>query len=345
MAIQKLLFVDTNIWLDFYRHRNEAGLKLLEHLEKVSDRIVVTYQLEMEVKKNRQKAIAEGLRELKSPQRISRPGLFSDAKAVKALEKSIRSADQKVKLLRTRLIKALANPTTHDPVYQACQRIFHRRSDLVLTRDNPARRIIKRQAFRRFILGCPPRKDGDTSMGDAVNWEWMIECAIRRTAELVIVSRDADYGLNIENQTFLNDHLRHEFSERVSKQRRVRLYTLLSEALEHFQVPVSAQEKKGEQQLLAARALHSEALQQTASFVASADVSALAALFLGNKDLQNAARQVVGQIRDMTPEQLEKILESEAPNDREALLKAIRQLEQVVDVVSHSGEAAPPGIT
>jgi hypothetical protein len=33
MAIQKLLFVDTNIWLDFYRHRNEAGLKLLEHLE------------------------------------------------------------------------------------------------------------------------------------------------------------------------------------------------------------------------------------------------------------------------------------------------------------------------
>jgi hypothetical protein len=247
VAIQKLLFVDTNIWLDFYRHRNEAGLKLLEHLKKVSDRIVVTYQLEMEVKKNRQKAIAEGLNQLKAPQSISRPGLFSDAKAVKALEKSIKSAEQNVGKLRQRLIKALENPTTHDPVYKAFQRIFHRDSDLVLTRADPTRRVIKRRAFRRYILGCPPRKDGDTSMGDAVNWEWMIDCAIRKGAELVIVSRDADYGLSIEKRAFLNDHLRHEFYERVSAKRKVLLYTLLSDALDHFKVPVTQQEKKEEE--------------------------------------------------------------------------------------------------
>lgn len=30
--LQKLLFIDTNIWLDFYRARNETGLALLSHV-------------------------------------------------------------------------------------------------------------------------------------------------------------------------------------------------------------------------------------------------------------------------------------------------------------------------
>lgn len=53
MAIQKLLFIDTNIWLDFYRARNEISLKLLKDIEKIADRLIVTYQLESEFKKNR----------------------------------------------------------------------------------------------------------------------------------------------------------------------------------------------------------------------------------------------------------------------------------------------------
>lgn len=71
--VQKVLFIDTNIWLDFYRARNDAGLALLRHAEAISERIVVTYQLETEFKKNRQAAILEGLQELKSPAQIPRP--------------------------------------------------------------------------------------------------------------------------------------------------------------------------------------------------------------------------------------------------------------------------------
>ena len=72
-GIPKLLFVDANIWLDFYRARTEAALSLLRHLETISGQIIVTYQLEMEVKKNRQNAIVEGLRDLKSLEQIKRP--------------------------------------------------------------------------------------------------------------------------------------------------------------------------------------------------------------------------------------------------------------------------------
>ncbi|MFN3545737.1 MAG: PIN-like domain-containing protein [Thiobacillus sp.] len=50
--LQKLLFIDTNIWLDFYRARNETGLALLNHAESVASKIIVTYQLESEFKRN-----------------------------------------------------------------------------------------------------------------------------------------------------------------------------------------------------------------------------------------------------------------------------------------------------
>ncbi|WP_225309270.1 PIN domain-containing protein [Hypericibacter adhaerens] len=250
MAIEKLLFVDTNIWLDFYRARSDAGLALLKHLEAIADRIIVTHQLEMEFKKNRQRAIVDGMQELKPPVNISRPGIFSDAQAVKSLSKSLKTAEANVKKLKQKLGKALKDPAAYDPVYQACQRIFHRQSDLVLTRENPIRRSIRTLALRRFLHGCPPRKKDDTSMGDAINWEWMIHCAIERTAELVIVTRDSDYGLVIDNTPYINDHLRQEFGDRVSQKRKILLYTKLSDALKHFKVEVTPAEKIEEEKLL-----------------------------------------------------------------------------------------------
>jgi predicted nucleic acid-binding protein len=87
MPLPNLLFIDTNILLDFYRARNETGLQLLNHLEAVADRIIVNFQLESEFKRNRQTAILEGMQELKSPPQFSRLGIFSDAKATRMMQK------------------------------------------------------------------------------------------------------------------------------------------------------------------------------------------------------------------------------------------------------------------
>jgi len=249
--LKQLLFIDTNIWLDFYRSRNETGLALLKHAEAVSDRIIVTYQLESEFKRNRQAAILEGMQELKSPAQVPRPGIFSDAKASEVLARSMKEADKRVRALKAKLTKVLDNPAAHDPVYQACQRIFHRQDPLVLTRDDPARHVIRRKAFRRFLHGCPPRKRNDISIGDAINWEWMIHCAKAENAELVIVSRDSDYGIHFENKAYVNDHLKQEFGERVSRKRKLLLYVKLSDALKHFAVPVTAQEEAAEAEIAA----------------------------------------------------------------------------------------------
>lgn len=56
-----LIFIDTNIWLDFYRSRTEAGITLLKHVEAIADRVIVGPQVEMEFKKNRQATILEAI--------------------------------------------------------------------------------------------------------------------------------------------------------------------------------------------------------------------------------------------------------------------------------------------
>ena len=300
-ASKMLLFVDTNIWLDFYRAGSDASLLLLGHTESpaVRDRLIVTYQLEMEYKKNRQGVILGAMKVLTSPPKVPRLGLFSNAAAFATAEKALKQAESRVSKLKKQLARVLETPITHDPVYQACQRLFHRDSSLVLTRENPVRRQIKRRALRRFLLGCPPRKPGDTSMGDAINWEWMIECANAESAGLVIVTRDSDYGVDFEGKHYLNEHLRHEFSDRVSQQRKVVLCRLLSEALKHFNVAVTAAEVKEEQQLV-----ETEAASPTKGGLLSAAQAVIRQQLIEEQEVHRAARELAREVEQMRTRQL-----------------------------------------
>jgi PIN domain len=132
--------------------------------------------------------------------------------------------------------------------------VFHRKDDdLILTRDtkdDEKRKSVRERAERRFMHGCPPRKSDDTSFGDALNWEWMIDCAKAKDGELVIVSRDADYGSTYDGKSYINDHLWHEFSARVSRKRDLLLYAKLSDALKHFNVAVTPAQVNAERQLI-----------------------------------------------------------------------------------------------
>lgn len=142
------------------------------------------------------------MKELRPPGETPRLGIFSDAKATKQMHRSIKDVERRARTLRYRLSKTLEKPTLHDPVYKVCQRVFHKEDDLNLRRDDKSRFAIRRKAFKRFLHGCPPRKKGDTSIGDAFNWEWMIECAIERKSGLVIVTRDSDYGVTVETSVY-----------------------------------------------------------------------------------------------------------------------------------------------
>lgn len=244
-----VIFVDTNIWLDFYRSQTGNGVKLLRHLTSIQDKLIISYQVEMEFKKNRQSVIHSEIENLEKIRRIEIPAIYSDAKISRGIASGTSKINVQIEKLKTKLLGLLQSPATKDPVYKISQRIFHKNDSLNLDRRHENKRIVWRKAFRRYILGCPPRKDSDLSMGDAINWEWMVECAKTSKSNLLIVSRDGDYGLTYKNKSYLNDHLTQEFKERVGR-KRVVLCKKLSDALKLLKVQVTKEEESEEENII-----------------------------------------------------------------------------------------------
>lgn len=247
MSERPLLFVDSNIWLDFYRARSDAGKNLLKHLETIKGYIIVSHQVEMEFKKNRQDAIMEAINSLKEIPNHQRPAIFSNAKEVSVIGKNIKAANARIVKLRNKLSLLFSSPSQTDEVYKICQRIFHKEDELTLTRDDKKRRVILHKAHKRYLLGCPPKKNSDTSIGDAFNWEWIVDCASRKNKNVVIVSRDGDYGRIVNDKCYINDHLLEEFKERVNIQKKISLANSLSATLKQFQIKVTPSEEKEEE--------------------------------------------------------------------------------------------------
>lgn len=250
--MKKLLFIDTNIYLDFYRIRNEVKTSFLEHIEAVKGNLIVTDQVEMEFKKNRQSAILEGMKELKSLPKVNVPSILKNDVSAIALEKDYKKINERIKKLKIRLDAILENPIRSDKVYQILQRLFKKKQKYDLHRNHKDRYDIRELAQKRFILGYPPRKKNDTSIGDAINWEWLIHVAKNYDVDIWIVSRDTDFGVTQNSKAFLNDWLKQEFQERINKTQKITLCQKLSTALRKFEIPITAEEEKEEERVIEA---------------------------------------------------------------------------------------------
>lgn len=279
-----LIFVDTNILLDFYRVRGrDAGLSILSHIDDNLDRFVTGSQVEMEFKKHRQRVILESHGVFKADWGgLQLPAFLAESKQSRALTKSRKQVQSLSATLKSRMTRVLQNPTTQDAVYRTAQRLFRSPSPWNLGRNNKRRYAIRRLAWKRFMLGYPPRKSNDTSIGDAINWEWVIECARESGCNVVIVSRDSDYGEPFEKQPVINDWLLQEFRERVSRRRKLILTDRLSAALKTAEITVTRQEVENEEQFLK-EAVRTPNLQTGSLFASEAFQRALGIDKLANR--------------------------------------------------------------
>ena len=242
-----LVFVDTNKYLDAYRSDNELSISLLEKLLPILPQIITSSQVEMEFEKNRQKVIREALDQISTNFDKPRiPAFLSDQKGTTKILNEFNDCKKRVNDLKKKVTNILKNPRTHDPVFKISQKIFRGVSPYNLGRDKNIRHEIRELAQKRFQLGYPPRKNDDTSMGDAVNWEWIINCASSAKRNIIIVSRDRDYGEHIDGRSYLNDWLAKEFEERVPKGKKVVLFQRLSDALKALEITVTEEESEAE---------------------------------------------------------------------------------------------------
>ena len=169
------------------------------------------------------------------------------------IKKNKKEITKQQKLVSEKIRNILEKPTNHDEVYKLLQRIFKHKSDFNLNRGSKRRFAIRRLARKRFCLGYPPKKKDDNSVGDAINWEWIVQCAIDSGKDIVIVSRDGDYEASYNNKWFLNDWLHQEFKQRVSRKRKILLTGKLSEALKIVHANVTKEMKAAEAQIISAQ--------------------------------------------------------------------------------------------
>lgn len=247
-----LIFVDTNVLLDFYRLGGESADRALKALERHKDSIILNDQVYMEFMKNRQKVINETMKGMEKPKMLSAPPIIAERKNFKKLQSSVRTAQGKYTEVRKTIENVLLDPGRYDPVFQAINRIYGHNGTFHIKRPNKERFTIRNAARKRFILGYPPRKKEDTSIGDAINWESIIHCAKLSTENhhILIVSRDGDYGIIYDNAAVLNDWLRKEFKDRVSRKRKIELTNKLTYALKLLDEVIPPEDEEAENVLL-----------------------------------------------------------------------------------------------
>lgn len=249
--------------MDFYRIRKtDISLKYLEQLEACRDRLIIGSQIEMEYKKNRQRVIVESLNNFATPDwgKLVGPALVADLQAMKMIDKKKKEISQQKLKVNEKIQNVLSDPIHHDPVYQCLQRVFKHDSIYNLSREKKERITNRNLARKRFVLGYPPRKQADTSIGDAVNWEWIVQCSINSGKHVVIVTRDTDYGAIYDGKSYLNDWLKQEFSERVSKKRKIILTDKLDQGLKVVHAAVTKEMEEEEERLIAEMSVGNEDL-------------------------------------------------------------------------------------
>lgn len=277
-----LIFIDTNIWLDFYRIRGDAAARHLKSLERHKDVLITGDQVWMEFLKNRQKEVANSIADFAAagPKSMPLPAVLQGYKPAEMLAKAQRDWQRHSKKIQKKLQKVLRNPGYNDPVYKCLSRIMRYSGPCNLTRDMDDRYEIRELARKRFELGYPPRKSGDKSIGDAINWEWLIHCAknVPDKPNVLIVSRDGDFGLQGKDdvgEMILNDWLQKEFRERVSSRRKIELTNRLTTALKRMDEQVTEEDVEEESRLMETDAIEDSGLPAIARQLQLARNSAL----------------------------------------------------------------------
>lgn len=189
-AFMYKIFIDTNIFLDFYRY-NKNNIKIMElikEFQKYKKHLINTEQSNDEFMRNREKTIRVFMDTLKAQINSTNEGNFiSNLEGYTTYLESVKLANDSIQLM-IKMCEDLIVDKDKDPVYQLYLTICHtiyERTPMIL--DN---------AIRRKYMGNPPSSDKYTCC-DEIIWESILEYCY---TDLIIVTRDKTF---LENYSFL----------------------------------------------------------------------------------------------------------------------------------------------
>jgi len=188
------LFVDTNIYLDFYRGAHDR-LSLFEELKKLKDNLIISEQGYREFQRNRTTQLIKLAAEIERTSSIS---IFTTAVVRDMVEHQqatrLQSEVHKLgKELKSKINAMLEPKPGDDPVLDAYENLTK-----ICTFIETKEELITKAKTRK-ILGNPPISPDRHSVCDELLWEELLEFC---DEDLIIVSNDKTFT---ENKKILRD--------------------------------------------------------------------------------------------------------------------------------------------
>jgi len=223
-----MLFIDTNIYLGFYRTVTTS--KLLQSLADFKDDILVTQQVVSEVERNKLKVVyrllLEGVESFPAMRRSNLPYQLQNPELIERLERLQEAFDQLQESVESAVVTAL-NQVSHstDAVSQMLKPIFE--SAIPASEDELDRARMRRE------FGHPPGKGRDP-LGDQLSWEQVLS-RIESGSHVWVVSKDSDFLLCHNGHCVLDPSLHDDLVSRGKSMAQIHPFDSLVEALRHYQ--------------------------------------------------------------------------------------------------------------
>jgi predicted nucleic acid-binding protein len=224
------LFIDANIYLEYFRENSSERLTPLKELVKLVEKdkitLLIPEQTKQEYYRNRRK-IAENTRSVLVKQSKSHfviPAILDkDVSEIKHLNKEIDNLHESYKKLIEKYDDNVKKEKTDADLL--IRKLFEMGASL-----NEEKTIIEKAHFR-YMKGNPPRKS-DYSYGDAIIWETLLDKAIKDN--LILITKDSDYMEVYKDEYVINHFLYVEWKIKSKNKSKVELFKSLAEFINHF---------------------------------------------------------------------------------------------------------------
>ncbi|MCR4379235.1 MAG: PIN domain-containing protein [Rhodospirillales bacterium] len=238
------IFIDANIWLDFYDGRLKDIGQLLETLQALTGHLILPKQVVFEVHRNR---VNRYLNSINSSMKQDTTfdmefGRLPDVteecaswnKGLKELREEFKGRKEAIYQQRVRIVSEHTEAVClgTDDASRTFETIFKN----CIEATDPEIELARLRKDR----GNPPGKRND-SLGDQICWEQILS-TLNDGDRLWIISRDGDYTVSNGEGLFLDPLLMYELRSKFDTLPEVHCFTDLPKALKHFKTNKSERE-------------------------------------------------------------------------------------------------------
>jgi hypothetical protein len=228
----KKLFIDANIYLEFYDFNKPDLSKILNSLLELKDFIFINQQLVDEVRRNKLKVAQRSfifylsnttVKPFELPISIDGNELEDEGfnQEIRYLYEKQQELTSKLNEMFHEILNNIMR--SQDQASQVLEQLFT--NAVAATEEELSSARIRKE------LGNPPGKKDDP-LGDQLTWEQFLSCSLN-TTQIWIITKDRDYIINFDNKNYFNSFLYQELIGRNSKLT-VFCFNSLAEGLKHF---------------------------------------------------------------------------------------------------------------